>query len=306
MSRPATVRAASAVGLVGAGRAGSALALALVGAGYTVVAVGTRSESARARAAARFPAAWTGPAAGIADRLRQADLLLVAVPDDAIAQVTARLVAVGAVRAGQLLAHLSGRHGLAVLAAGQGHGAHRVALHPIMTLPGNVDEPDGLPGGEAEMFVGVPFGITADAQAIVAARRLVADIGGVPLDVPEEHRDQYHAALVLGGNFLASLTAVARDLLADVGIADPAAALSPLLHASLRNALAGGWAAATGPVRRADLGTLLAHQHALARVDPAAAEVYRALALFTAGELARAGLLDPVDAIRLRGGLTET
>lgn len=267
------------------------MARALAEAGHPVVAVATRTESSRARAARRFPAAWTGPAARIASRLQRADILLIAVPDDAIAQVTARLVALSAVRENQMLAHLSGRHGLAVLAAGGGCGAHRAAVHPIMTLPGTAGQ---------GVFVGVPFGVTADADVVAAVHRLVIDIGGVPLAIADDRRAQYHAALVLGGNFLASLTGAAQDLLAGVGIADPAAALGPLLRASLEHALAGGWAAATGPVRRGDRDTVRAHRQALAQVDPALEQVYRALARFTADELARVGLLGPAATAALR------
>ncbi|MCM3924464.1 DUF2520 domain-containing protein, partial [Frankia sp. AiPs1] len=269
------------VGLVGSGRAGSAVALALAAAGHPVVAVTARSTLGRERAAARFPDARIGAVPAVAPWLRAAEVLLVAVPDDAIASVTAELVAADAVRAEQLLAHLSGRHGLGVLAAGAAVGAIRVAMHPIMTLPDAV--------GDADAFAGVPFGLTADPSAEIRARRLVADVGGVPLLIEEGRRDLYHAALVLGGNFLASLTVAAGQTLAAAGIADPGAALAPLLRASLDNALAGGWPAATGPVRRGDLGTVRAHLRALDALDPAVADVYRALVTYTSGGLERAG-----------------
>ncbi|WP_462183530.1 Rossmann-like and DUF2520 domain-containing protein [Frankia sp. AgKG'84/4] len=283
------------IGLIGAGRAGSALALALAAAGHPVVAVVTRSEVARARAAARFPAARTGSVEGVADTLRAADVVLVAVPDDAIAPMARQLAALGALRAGQALAHLSGRHGLRALAAGVEPGAVRMAMHPIMTLPGDQDDP--------ELFAGVPFGVTADPGAAALARRLVIGVGGVPLAVDDDRRDLYHAAVVLGGNFLASLTLAAREALAAAGLSEPAVALGPLLRASLANALATGWPAATGPVRRADVGTVLAHRRALADADPGLAEVYRALAIFTTDELARADLLGEAPAARLRAAL---
>ncbi len=282
------------VGLVGAGRAGSAVALALAAAGHPVVAVTTRSPLGRERAAAMFPDARIGAVPQVAPWLRAAEVLLVAVPDDAIAPVTAELVAADAVRAEQILAHLSGRHGLGVLAAGASVGAVRVALHPIMTLPDAVRNPDA--------FAGVSFGITADPGAEARARGLVADVGGVPLLIEDGRRDLYHAALVLGGNFLTSLTVAARETLAAAGVADPGAALAPLLRASLDNALTGGWPAATGPVRRGDLGTVRAHLRALDAVDPAVADVYRALMAYTTGGLERAGLLDASVADRLRVG----
>ncbi|MCK9895880.1 Rossmann-like and DUF2520 domain-containing protein [Frankia sp. AgB32] len=287
--------ARESVGLVGAGRAGSAVALALASVGHPVVAVVTRSEVARARAAGRFPAARIGSLERVADGLRAADLLLVAVPDDAIAPTVQRLAALGALRAGQALAHLSGRHGLRALTAGVEPGAARIAMHPIMTLPGDRDDPG--------VFAGVPFGVTADPGAAALARRLVTGIGGTLVEVADDRRELYHAAVVLGGNFLASLTLAAREALAAAGLPEPAVALGPLLRASLDNALAGGWPAATGPIRRADVGTVLAHRRALAEVDPALAEVYRALASFTTDELARANLLGEAAAGRLRTAL---
>ncbi len=283
------------IGLIGAGRAGSAVALALAAVGHPVVAVVTRSEVARARAAARFPAARTGSVEEVADALYAADVVLVAVPDDAIAPTARQLAALGALRAGQAVAHLSGRHGLRALAAGVGPGTVRMAMHPIMTLPGDHDDP--------KLFAGVPFGVTADPGATALAHRLVIGVGGVPLAVEDDRRDLYHAAVVLGGNFLASLALAAREALAAAGLSEPAVALGPLLRASLDNALATGWPAATGPVRRADVGTVLAHRRALADVDPALAEVYRALAIFTTDELARADLLGEAPAARLRGAL---
>ncbi len=282
------------IGLVGAGRAGSAVALALAAAGHSVVAVSSRSAVGRERAAGRFPGARIGTVPQVVTRLRAAEAVLIAVPDDAIAPVTAELVAAGAVRAGQTLAHLSGRHGLGALAAGSAVGAARMALHPIMTLPGTVGDPG--------VFAGVSFGITADSVAEALARRLVADVGGIPLSIEDGRHDLYHAALVLGGNFLTSLTVAARETLAAAGVADPGAALAPLLRASLDNALTRGWPAATGPVRRGDLGTVQAHLRALDAADPAVAAVYRALVAYTTGGLERAGLLDAPVADRLRAG----
>lgn len=276
---------------MGAGRAGGAVAAALAAAGRPVVAVVTRSEDARRRAEAGFPTARTGSPTAVADALHAADTLLVAVPDDAIAEVIGQLVAVRAVRAGQLVAHLSGRHGLDVLAAAGAAGATRAAIHPIMTLPGGAPDP--------RVFLGVSFGITADDDAAARARDVVTAIGGVPLMVADDRRALYHAALVLGGNFLASLTLAARAALTAAGVADPGSALAPLLRASLDNALADGWPAATGPVRRGDVGTVRAHLDALGPVDPVIAEVYRVLGRYTAGELAAAELLEPAASARL-------
>ncbi|WP_462185669.1 MULTISPECIES: Rossmann-like and DUF2520 domain-containing protein [unclassified Frankia] len=286
---PREARPREKVGIVGPGRAGTALGLALAAAGYPVVAVGVRSPWHRSRAVNLFPDAWVGGAAEVAGR---AEVLLVAVPDDAIGPVVMDLAAAGAVGPGRTLVHLSGRHGLGVLAAGGDVGAARIALHPIMTLPGIIED--------SALLAGVPFGITADPVAEGLARRLVTDVGGIALPVADDRRDLYHASLVLGGNFLTTLVAAAGEVLAAAGVPDPAAALGPLLRASLANTLTDGWSASTGPVRRGDLGTVVAHLTALDRLDPRIAAVYRRLAIFTAEELERVGLLDPAVVARLR------
>ena len=84
------------------------------------------------------------------------DLLLIAVPDDALAGVVAGLAATGALRPGQVVAHTSGAHGLAVLAPAAAAGARPLALHPAMTFTGTAADLDRLPG--------ISYGVTAPAD----------------------------------------------------------------------------------------------------------------------------------------------
>ena len=290
-----------AIGIVGAGRAGTAVGTALARAGHDIVAVHARSEGSRARAAAAFPKAALVDAP--AEAVRGADVVLLGVPDDRIepvaAQVAAEITGGAAGGAGApLVAHLSGRWGLAPLAAVRSAGAHRAAMHPIMTLAGT--------DRDAELLAGATFGVTVDAgdaAGAALANRLVADIGGRAVAIPDDRRTTYHAALVLGANFLATLVATATDLLADAGVDAPAEAVAPLLRASLENVLRAGDPAMTGPVRRGDAGTLAAQRAELARTDPAIAAAYVTLATLTADRLERAGLLDPARAASVRGVL---
>jgi predicted short-subunit dehydrogenase-like oxidoreductase (DUF2520 family) len=275
-------RVGPTIGIIGAGRAGSAIGTALARSGHDVVAVHTRTAAGAARAAARFPRAVAGTPADVA---AAADVVLVAVPDDAIAGVAADLAAAGAVRAGQTVAHLSGRHGLAVLGPVSRSGAGRAAMHPIMTLAGAADD--------ASRLAGTPFGVTADPSAWPVVTRLVSAVGGRLVPVADDMRTSYHAALALSGNYLITLVSAAADLLRGAGVADPAAALGPLLRASLDNALAHGDAAMTGPVRRGDAGSVGAHLVAVRAVDQSLAAAYAALAVLTADRLERAGLVAP-------------
>ena len=281
------------VGFIGFGRAGAAFALALDAAGHRVTAVSVRSATAAARARRYLPAARQLPAAEAAGSV---DVLVLAVGDDALPALAASLAVAGP-RAGAVVAHLSGRHGLEPLAPVAARGAFRAALHPIMSLAG-LD-----PAADAAQLRGTTFGVTADPQAVATAHRLVEDIGGRAVDIDDRSRTLYHCATVLGANYLATLTCAAADLLAAAGVPDARAALAPLLRVSLDNALRDGDAASTGPVRRGDVGTLAAHLDALRAAAAEVIPAYAALGRLTADRLAAAGLLPPAAATAVRGVL---
>src|SRR4051794_35611223 len=117
------------VGVVGAGRVGAVLGAALNAAGHRVVATAAVSAASRDRAARLLPEAEIRPADDVARAAT--DLLLLAVPDDALAAVVRGLATTGALHDGQIVAHTSGAHGLAVLGDVRG-----MALHPAMTFTG--------------------------------------------------------------------------------------------------------------------------------------------------------------------------
>lgn len=262
------------IGVIGAGRVGAVLGAALRSAGHSIVAVSARSAASRERAAALLPDV---PVAAPADVARRATGVLLAVGDDAIAPLVAELVATGSLGPGQLVAHVSGRHGLAVLAPAADAGAATLALHPAMTFSGTATDLDRL--------VGTVFGVTALGRHWSIAEQLVTDVGGTAVAVPEELRPLWHAGLAHGANHLVTLVASALDVVRATGVADPAAVLRPLLGAALDNALAAGDSALTGPVARGDAGTVAAHLDALATHAPHERPLYLEMARATAGRL---------------------
>ncbi|MET8044997.1 Rossmann-like and DUF2520 domain-containing protein [Micromonospora sp. NPDC005215] len=284
------------VGVVGAGRVGAVLGAALVAAGHRVVAVTGDSGASRARLALLLPEVPRRPAAAVAHAA--ADLLLIAVPDDALAGVVTDLADRGALRPGQVVAHTSGAHGLTVLAPAAAVGARPLALHPAMTFTGT---PDDL-----ARLAGISYGVTAPAELRPLAARLVADLGGVPEWVAESDRPLYHAALAHGANHLVTLVNEATDRLRDAGVARPEKVLAPLLRAALENALRLGDDALTGPVSRGDAGTVQQHLARLAATAPESVPAYLALARRTADRAIAAGRLRPVDAQSLLGVLADT
>lgn len=265
-------------GVVGAGRVGTALGLALIRAGYQVTGICARSAASRDRAARVLPGVpvLDDPAV-VAER---ADLLLLAVPDGAIAAIAAALAAGGHLRPGQVVAHLSGAHGLRALAAATAAGAVPLAIHPGMTFPGLTSD--------AENLTGAGYAVTARPADRPLAEELVTDLGGVPVWIADEDRTLYHAALVLGANNLVTLVAAAMEALGAAGVAEPGPVLAPLARAALENALRHGDAALTGPVRRADTGTLDAHVRALRERAPGLLPAYLRFGLITARRARRA------------------
>jgi predicted short-subunit dehydrogenase-like oxidoreductase (DUF2520 family) len=284
----------SDVGVVGFGRAGAAVAVALATAGHRLVGVSVRSDAAAARARRHLPTAERLPPAVLA---AQVDVLILAVSDDALGPVAAEIAARGFRRSDGIVAHLSGRHGLAPLAPLAAAGMARAAVHPIMSLAG-ID-----PAADAAHLRGTTFGVTADPAARAVASRLVTDLGGRPVEIADEARTLYHAAIVLGANYLAALTGAAAEALAVAGVSDPVDALRPLLRVSLENALRAGDAATTGPVRRGDAGTVAAHLDALALAAPGDVAAYVALARLAATRLAAAGLLPATAATAVHASL---
>ncbi|MFI9269460.1 Rossmann-like and DUF2520 domain-containing protein [Kitasatospora sp. NPDC052896] len=282
-----------AVGVVGTGRVGPALGAALQLAGHTVVAASGVSTASRRRAEALLPGVRVVSPPQV---LAAADLVLLTVPDDALADLVAGLAATGAVRPGQLIVHTSGAQGVAVLEPATRAGALPLALHPAMTFTGT--------SVDLARLAGCPFGVTAPEELRTVAEALVVEMGGEPEWVPEAVRPLYHTALAHGANHLVTLVAQAMELLRTAGVAEPGRLLGPLLGAALDNTLRSGDAALTGPVARGDSGTVRRHLAQLSTVSPDIPSAYRAMARATAQralangtlkEEAAAALLDVLD-----------
>lgn len=281
------------VGVVGAGRVGAVLAAALRAAGYEIVAVAGESDASRDRAAALLPGVPLAKPSVVA---RDCDVLLLTVPDDMLANVATVLTDAGAIRPGQYVVHTSGRHGLGVLQAVTLAGARPVAMHPAMTFTGTeLDLP---------RLHGCVFGVTAGPAEHDLTDRLVADLGGRPMWIPEDKRTLYHASLAHGANHLVTLVAQAMELLSAAGAENiglsPADTLRPLLTAALDNALEAGDAALTGPIVRGDVNTVRAHVREVEANAPHTLPSYVAMARATLDRVVTDGRVLPIRAAAIR------
>lgn len=287
------------VAVIGPGRVGGALAIALQRGGDSIVAVAgssgvaTGTSASLARFAEIAPAAEVRPVAAVADGV---DLVVCTTPDDAIEPTARAVAAADGVAEGQRWVHTAGGRGVEVLSSVVAAGGRAAACHPAMTFP------DPITG--AERLRGASWAVTADAADLGWARVLVTDLGGSPITLPATSRTLYHAGLAVGSNATSAVVALARDMLLGAGIDDPAGFLTPLATASAEGAAARGVDALTGPVSRGDSGTVAAHLQELRATFPEAVDAYVVLSELILAQSVRRGLApERADAIRraLRG-----
>jgi predicted short-subunit dehydrogenase-like oxidoreductase (DUF2520 family) len=281
--RPARLK----VGIISAGRVGTALGVTLERAEHVVVACSAISHASRQRAARRLP---DTPVVTPPDVAAAAELLLLSVPDRELAGLVSGLAAISAVRPGTIVVHTSGANGVGILEPLTQHGCIPLAVHPAMTFTGSDEDITRLPD--------TCFGITAaDDVGYAIGQSLVLEMGGEPFCVREDARVLYHAALAHAGNHLVAVVADALDalraslrggeLLGQQTVDDQPGGLAerivgPLARAALENTLQRGQAALTGPVARGDAAAVADHLRALTQVDPELAQAYRVNALRTA------------------------
>ena len=252
--------------LAGPGRAGLALCLAMVEAGHHLVGVLARRFEGLEAASATLPVGrwleWHEPLPG-------ADLLLVAVSDDAIAEVAGRLAPfAGAVGGAVHLSGLTSVGALGPLACPIG------SFHPLQTLPNPRDGAARLRGA----WVAVT---TADDALFNRLVGLARSIGCRPFALADDRKALYHAAATAASNYPVAALAMARRLFEAAGVGFGVA--EPLVRATVDNALAlSPEAALTGPVARGDAGTVAAQVEAVRRAAPDLAEDFVAFVRATA------------------------
>lgn len=279
------------IGVIGMGHVGPVIASSLRAAGHSIVAVSAASQSARERADVMLPDV---PVEEIPVVIEHAEVVILAVPDDQIAPLVEGLSKMKLWRRGQILIHLSGAHGTSILEPAARCGVIPFAIHPAMTFTGwSVD---------IHRLVGTSFAVTGPAPFLPIAQALVVEMGGEPVIVEEENRPLYHASLAFGANYLATLAVQSRNILHAAGIQETARYLRPLLHAAVDRALDEGTLGISGPVVRADSGTITRHINALTSTEGlhSEADTYVNMASVLVTMLEQSGQLNERQAIDIR------
>lgn len=260
------------VSIIGTGRLGTALAIALGQRGYSIgTLVARRRESARSAAAL-----LDGPSRVLALKelvdLPAPELLIIATPDDQIGKVAESLAKLEwDTRRPSIVLHTSGALSSAVLAPLRDRNWSTGSLHPLASV--------SEPKAGARLLRGAFWCIEGDKRAMRLARTIVADLDGKSFSISSEKKPLYHAAAVMASGNVTALYDLAIEMLSECGLNRKQAqqALTPLLVSAVRNLEElDPSRALTGTFARGDVETVKRHLEVL-KNNKFALDMYRLL-----------------------------
>lgn len=259
------------VSIIGSGRLGTTLAVALARRGYPVQSLVARTLNHARKAARLLDVDVQVLAAEKLLSLRPADLFLITVPDDQIAGVANELSRLDFTPARRLTAfHTSGALSSDVLTPLRKKGWHTGSIHPLVSVS---HAGVSLEGGF--------WSVEGDQSAVRLGKAIVRDLGGKSFFITSDDKPLYHAAAVMVSGNVIALFDVALEMLAECGLNRQTAhnILLPLIASTVRNLETKDPAQAlTGTFSRGDLETVKRHLAALKGSNlKDALELYRAL-----------------------------
>lgn len=282
------------INLIGAGRLGAALGHLWSQAGFlTIQDVLNRSDASAKRAVQAIGAGR--PVSSFA-QLRRADLHLLGVPDDALGAALLGLVATGVLDDQSLVFHCSGAQSSELLAPARRLGAAVGSAHPVMSFASRSSSLSNLKG--------VGCAIEGDARAQEILQRLFGRSGATCFTVTADQKLVYHAAAVLGSNYVVTLLGAALDAYALAGVdgATSRLILERLVVQTIQNVFdTDPSTALTGPIARGDIELVRREHLALGHVNAGLAKIYQDMAGPTASLARRENPLSRVD-VPLEGG----
>ncbi|MTI44309.1 putative short-subunit dehydrogenase-like oxidoreductase (DUF2520 family) [Roseibium hamelinense] len=283
--------------VIGAGRAGTAVTLALAGVGLSVGAIVSRTPASAQRLCdclAQF--GIRGEAVDRLEQLTQADITLLSASDGALADLAEELsVSPDCPQPGGIVFHLSGALSSAILAPLSSKGIHVASVHPVKSFSSLASDPQTLSG--------IWCGFEGDGAAVSTLSKWFQDAGAIPFAIDGERKPLYHAAAVVSCNYLYTLLEASMQLYEAAGIDRDAASrlLGPILHETIDNGLNLGPAEAlTGPIARGDAATVSKHWAALASQSESLQALYAAMGHATVELSGIKGHATPTDLAMIR------
>lgn len=277
--------------IIGCGKVGVMLGRHLARAGYRPAGFYSRRKES-ALHAARVAVNDADDAAGMVyeepwNAARQAEVVFITTPDQAIESVCASVAAQRGFCMGAAVLHCSGALPSTVLSSARSCGAHVASMHPLQSFAG---ESAGNP------FHSIMMAVEGEGPALETAKTIAVDLSARPFVLPTEGKTFYHASAVVASNYLVTVMDLAFQLMAAAGVSESSAfaVLAPLIQGTLANIETIGIPnALTGPIARGDIHIVEKHLAAI-----------RGLSFDLAGRYARLGA-DTIPLAMAKGGLGE-
>jgi len=257
------------IAIVGPGRLGKALAVALKRAGHRITEIIAPERAPSQHAARELARLVNAEAITPALAVLDAKVIWLSVPDREIARVANELAARVSWK-GKIAVHASGALGSEEVDVLRQGGAAVASAHPFMTFVSR-----SVPSLE-----GVPFAMEGDRIAMGVVRRLVLAMGAVPYRIRREHKAMYHAWGAFTSPLLVSLLVTAEQAAESIGFSRTLARkwAVPIVRQTVTNyERLGAEDAFSGPIIRGDVAVVRKHLLAL-KGNSEALAVYVALA----------------------------
>jgi predicted short-subunit dehydrogenase-like oxidoreductase (DUF2520 family) len=228
----------------------------------------------RSLPSARQAAAFVGAGKPVEDYadLQSADIFLIAVPDDQIAQCCKSLALTNRLNGDSIVFHCSGALPSSVLRPAIDRGAAVAGIHPIRSF--------ASPGQVAQDFAGTWCGMEGDRRALDVLAPAFEAVGAQLVSINPEAKIHYHAAAVFACNYLVTLLDVAKQSYERAGIAPDVALklIAPLVRETVENVFKlGPETALTGPIARGDMATAHKQWRAVQDANASHGDLYKQL-----------------------------
>ncbi|HHV99453.1 MAG TPA: DUF2520 domain-containing protein [Clostridiaceae bacterium] len=259
------------IGIIGAGRVGSALAIGLAKEKFPIEGVFNKTDN---------PVKTLGEKIGVSfnnsleEVVSKADTVFITVPDDILEKMSlfiSEKISSEVIK-GKVFLHCSGACTSGVLGAISEKGGFTGSLHPIQTFADRTESWRGL--------YNIYYGFEGSYEAQKAAETIVKAFNGRLLIIDSEAKPLYHAAACVLSNYTVVLSYIAGGLLKAAGLDKETGikALAPLAAKTIKNIeLLGPEGALTGPVSRGDSGVIAQHLDAMSKRCPEFIDIYRTL-----------------------------
>lgn len=255
------------ISIIGVGRVGGALALALGKNNYRIENLVARTAEKAEAVARNLDETTKILAPGELGKI-SSDIIFITTQDSEIQNVAESLAA--ALQHKPFVFHTSGAHSSEILESLQQINCKTGSLHPLVSIS------DAVRGSLC--FADSYFCVEGDLKAVEIAEKIVRDLGGNPFSIETKYKTLYHAAAVTACGHLVALIDTAIEMMSKCGLKtqDAQKILLPLIKSTVENLETQTTAEAlTGTFARADFITFEQHLETLeTNVSDEAIEIY--------------------------------